>query len=228
MNSANMVARIRGMDMFNAVAALVMLERARFIKHQTDAENLRHVFTDFARIKYAEMETKSSTVVANVQTDFRRIVKSLLTRKTYQVEMKNDNDSPGGLFGSCSCGTSLIDYLPCEHMVAFARQKGYSEHKIVPIEYQSRRYRTQYPVSLKFEAICKDEAKHADADTKLFLAPEFPRQPGRPRKRRIQPAIERNKRTRINLCSICKSRGHNAATCPQAGQPHEKEERCSD
>lgn len=55
-NSANMRARVRGMDMFNVLVALVSMERARSMENQSTARTLLHQFTDFARKKYAAQE----------------------------------------------------------------------------------------------------------------------------------------------------------------------------
>lgn len=210
MNSANMGARVRGMDMFNA---LVSLERERSLKNQNIARTLRHGLTDFARNKYAEIERQSGATSVSALTG---TVTSTISRKTFVVKLSEDFDSPGGLFGSCSCGIPHVQYFPCGHVIAFARTKGYGQHKIIPVELQSRQLRSQYPADLDFPNVCKEEAQLLGADHRIHLAPELPRKPGRPRKRRLLSAQERKARERVYLCTIYKPNSHNMSTCPQS------------
>ena len=212
MNSANRPARIRGLDMFNAFAKLIEMEKKRFNANKNDAERRAYPLTEYARKKYEETLRRAENCRVESSDAYAAVVMSLSSRKTFRVELTGNQSGAGTLFGSCSCGRSEMVYFPCEHMASFAVMEGFADFEIVPIEYHTRRYRDQYPSSILFVSVSSDDAKSRSPNLALRVSPHLPRKRGRPQTRRARSFMERRFK-RPRLCSKCCLPRHTAPKC---------------
>ena len=217
MNSGNNSARVQGLDMFNAFARLINLERERFIKNVEYGRNRTHRLTEYARTKFLENSKLAENCSVETDNDKSGMILCESSGTSYDVKLPESRAGAGALFGACSCGRSEYEHFPCEHIICFANFKGYAEHEITPIEFHLRSYRQQYPSTSSFRGVSAVEAKSGSPNLSLRPAPDVPRKPGRPRKKRLLSRAERfAKRPRVYLCSSCRKSGHTSRNCPRS------------
>ena len=212
MNSANRPSRVRGLDMFHAFAKLIEMEGDRFRQHKESAHNRAHVLTEYAFKKYCELLVKSRNFTVDFYSGHEATIKCKRSNSLFNVVLPEARCGPGSLFGSCSCGTPEFEHFPCEHILTFAQMKEFHQHEIVPLEFQTRTYRSQYDSNLSYADVSVYIARSKPSDPILRLPPDIPRKAGRPRKRRAKSVLERNSKRR-RLCSKCRVPGHTAANC---------------
>ena len=213
MNSANRPARVRGLDIFNSFGKLIDLEKRRFDENQMKARARTHRLSEYARLKFVENEEQSVNCDIESTDENSSVVLCIATQKAYNVVFPSRERGPGNLYASCSCGYTEVNYFPCKHAIAAARERGFADYEIVPEEYQTRNLRSQYNSSLNFRSVSLFQAKSMEKDSSFRLPPDIPRKRGRPQKRRLLSATERFKRRRTYLCSKCRGKDHIARNC---------------
>ena len=171
-----------------------------------------HRLTEYARKKLESCTVAAQSCTINSIDDESAAVVCNISRKSFIVQLPADQQGAGSKFGACTCGTPEKDYFPCEHIVTFSQKKNYSEYEIIPIEYQTRTYREQYPSTLVFRGVLPESAKSNPPDKCLRYIPAAPKKAGRPRTRRARSVLERS-RKRLRLCSKCSQAGHTAPKC---------------
>jgi hypothetical protein len=240
MNNANKEMRARtAVDLLNASILLIKLEVNRYYKMKKEVWGNSSILTPRGNEEYEATFTNLhprhfSFRLKDYDNKMEVRVKRInVTGKREEVVTLPKEPVNGSHFGTCTCGATQTDAVPCEHMSVIALsaviRPQISPINIMPIWWKRSQWRLQFPLETCPEAniTMKSVKEGRLPDYGLRLCPDWTTgsKPGRPKKgERIKSGLEtamakgkagttRTKATKRRRCDVCGAYGHMYEDC---------------
>jgi hypothetical protein len=242
MNNANKEMRARtAVDLLNACILLTKLEVNRYYKMKTEVWGGSSILTPRGIKEYEATFTNLhprhfSFHLKDIDDYMEVRVKRInVPGKREEVVTLPKYPVNGSHFGTCTCGATQTDAVPCEHMSVVALsaiiRPQISPMNIMPIWWKRSQWRLQFPLETCPEAkiTMKSVKEGRLPDYSLRLCPDWTTgsKPGRPKKgERIKSGLEtamakakgkggttKTKATKRRRCDVCGAYGHIYENC---------------
>ena len=241
MNNANKEIRARtAVDLLNACILLTKLEVNRYYKMKTEVWGGSSILTPRGIEEYeatfTNLHPKHFSFQLKDIDDYMevRVKRINVPGKREEVVTLPKYPVNGSYFGTCTCGATQTDAVPCEHMSVVALsaiiRPQISPMNIMPIWWKRSQWRLQFPLDTCPEAkITMKTVKDGRLpDYSLRLCPDWTTgsKPGRPKKgERIKSGLEtamakgkkggttKTKATKRRRCDVCGAYGHIYEEC---------------
>jgi len=164
MNRANEDARGKNaVDPLNAALVILKKEGTRFIRGQSDAHKLSRflssILTPKANAIMDDIFAKCDPSIYRMQmTELPEYYKFVMSKKStakreYIVHLPKTASVHGSKFGSCTCGFSRKEGIPCDHMVAIVKKgavPNITRVELMPFWYTRAQWQLQYPKDMVY------------------------------------------------------------------------------
>jgi hypothetical protein len=164
MNRANDEARGKSaVDPLNAALVILKKEGNRFLRGQSDAHKLskfsNSILTPKGKAIMDEIFAKCDPSIYRMQmTDLPDYYKFIMSKNSsakreYIVHLPKTTSVHGSKFGSCTCGFSTKEGVPCDHMVAIVKKgaiPNITRVELMPLWYTRAQWQLQYPKDMVY------------------------------------------------------------------------------